>query len=513
MVTAKDIIERGYFPKELPPLFSSKSLAHNFHTIPESKEKDSHCLRYSYSKYATVSRTLSIPNPAHFCPLAKQIAQDWPELQQFCSLSPFSKTTPKEDNNRAITWATPLDKIAELRVEQRVGARYVLQADVSEFYSSIYTHTIPWALDGKDKAKSSRNKKKLIKTLKGNLLDCLSRNIQSAQTVGIPIGPDTSLPIGELILTAVDRLVKSHLDKCKLVRGFRFVDDYEFVCNSIVDAEFILNILQNALGEYELHINPRKTRILELPNIFDTPWVQDLATFQLESEKPDVLHSQIIRYFNRAFELTKDNPGEPVLKYAVRRVSEIDCKTTSEVAQLLQRLLFQAAVVDPGTLHTALYITFEHRKQGLSIDKEAIKRALTAIICRHSVLQHGGDIAWVLWGAVVFDIKLEEDAICELEHLTDPIAILMALFADSKGKCVRKPKQAAWEQIVTKGELFESRWLVAYEAVGQDWFPKIIKDPAESDPFFAEARKKGVKFINSSAALEIPAPSPAGKYA
>lgn len=426
--------------------------------------------------------------------------------------SPFSKTTPKEDTNRAITWADPLDKIAKLRVEQRIGVRYVLQADVAEFYSSIYTHTIPWALYGKDKAKSSRNDI----LLPGNMLDSLSRNIQSGQTIGIPIGPDTSLPISELVLTAVDRLVKSNLDEFKLVhstKAFRFIDDYEFVCNSIPEAELILNILQNALGEYELQLNPRKTRILELPNILDTPWVQDLATFQLESEKPNILHSQIIRYFSRAFELAKVHPGEPVLKYAVRRASEIDCKTNSELANLLQRLLFQASVVDPGTLHTALYITFEHRKRGLSIDSEAVGRALTAIICRHSVLQHGGDIAWALWGAVVFGITLEEEALCALEQLNDPIAILMALFADSKGKCVRKLKKATWEPLMNKDALFESKWLVVYEAVGQGWFLSGTKDPAESDPFFSEARKKGVKFINSNAPLEIPTPSPIGEYA
>lgn len=513
MVTAKDIIERGYFPKELPPPFSSKSLADHFQEIPKSNAKDSYCLRYSYSKYATVRRTLSIPNPAHFCPLAEEIAKCWPDLQKFCSNSPFSKTTPKEDAERAIIWENSLDKIPEFRVEQRVGARYVLQADVSAFYSSIYTHTIPWALDEKDKAKSFRKDKKKLKTLKGNLLDCLSRNIQSGQTIGIPIGPDTSLPIGEIILTAVDIIVKSNFPKSNLIKAFRFIDDYEFVCDSISDAEFIRNVLQNALAEYELQLNPRKTRIIELPNILDTHWVQDLSAFQLESDKPNVLHSQMIRYFSRAFELTRDNPGEPVLKYAVRRASEIDCKKNPELVHLLQRLLFQVAVVDPGTLQTALYITFEHRKHDLPVDSGALKRALTAIICHHSLLQHGGDIAWALWGAVVFDILLEEDAICELEKITDPIAILMAFFTDNKGKCAKSLNRANWEHIVTQDELFESRWLVAYEAFGQDWFPNITEDPAKDDPFFAEARKKGVKFIDLSTPLKIPAPSPIVEYA
>ena len=178
----------------------------------------------------------------------------------------------------------------------------------------------------------------------------------------------------------------------------------------------------------------------------------------------------------------------------------------------MQRLLFQAAAIDPGTLHIALYVAFEHKEKGIRLDLNAVDRALTAIICRHSALQHGGDIAWALWGAVVFGVNLQEAAIRSLERLTDPIAILMALFADSKGAFARPINHAQWEPLATSTELFDRRWLVGYEAVGQGWL-NAPADPANSDPFFAECRNRGVRFMDTNTPLSIPEPSKVGEYA
>lgn len=510
MITPKDIVQRGYFPKELPPLFSTRSLATHFASLPETDAKDSYCLRYSYSKYATVRRTLSIPNPAHFIPLAKTIARYWHRLRTHCATSPISKTQPKEDSDRAIVWATSLDEIPVLRAQQRVGARYVLQADVAACYASMYTHAIPWALETKPVSKDDRSHKKSITggpPLAGNVLDFMCRNIQSGQTIGIPIGPDTSVPIAEAILTEVDKIVVSNLPFAQ--SAFRFVDDYEFICETLSEAEQARNVLQEALGEYELQLNPRKTCILELPDTLDTPWVHELAAFALESANPQVLQSQLIRYFSRSFQLAKEHPGEPVLKYSVRRLSEVDC---TAIPELVQRLLFQAAAIDPGTLHIALYVAFEHKEKGIRLDLDALDRALTSIVCRHSALQHGGDIAWALWGAVVFGVNLQEAAIRSLENLTDPIAIVMALFADSKGALARSITRTQWDTLATFRELFDRRWLVGYEAVGQGWLSPTT-DPANSDPFFAECRNRGIQFIETNTPLSIPEPSKVGEYA
>ena len=511
-ITTPQLLQRGYLPKELPPIFSSSSLAQNLAALPlSSSQQSSYPSRYSYSKYASVHRAISIPNPLHYIQLAEQVVTHWSDLLAHCNSSPLSRTAPKPDSTRAITWQTSLDQLTILRAEQRVGARYVLQSDVTNFYGSVYTHAIPWALHTKATAKADRSPRCSTNggpPLYGNLLDLTSRNIQSGQTIGIPIGPDTSIPIGEALLASVDNLLANRIGGS--LTGFRFVDDYELVFGTFTEAENARNILQDSLAEFELQLNPRKTRIIELPSTLDTSWAQELSSFAIGSQRANVLQSQLIRYFSRAFELARLFPGDPVLKYAVRRIPDEDTRTASF---MLQRLLFQTAAADPGTLQTALYVTYKHRQSGGSVDKPLMERALSSILCRHSGLQHGGDIAWALWGAVVFDIQLSDQVADAIENVSDPIAVLMALFAESRNVFSRPLQKSQWTAMAQGTELFESTWLVAYEAFGHGWLPSLTADPASSDSFFAAARTNGVQFMDPSTRLDIPSPSPGGVYA
>jgi hypothetical protein len=101
-----------------------------------------------------------------------------------------------------------------------LGRRYILQTDINQFYRSIYTHTIPWALHSKPTAKVNRTL-----ALLGNKIDYWVRMGQDQQTVGIPISPDTSLVLAELIMHRCDEELESKLPR--VVRGHRFIDDYE----------------------------------------------------------------------------------------------------------------------------------------------------------------------------------------------------------------------------------------------------------------------------------------------
>ena len=115
------------------------------------------------------------------------------------------------------------------RAAARATGKIILHTDVSRFYNSIYTHSIPWALHTKLIAKQRRRDY----TLLGNRLDRALRNMQDGQTMGIAIGPDASLIISEIVLAAIDE----SFQKSGRVRGLRYVDDYELVFSSTSEAE------------------------------------------------------------------------------------------------------------------------------------------------------------------------------------------------------------------------------------------------------------------------------------
>jgi hypothetical protein len=69
------------------------------------------------------------------------------------------------------------------------------------------------------------------------------------------------------------------------IRGFRPVDDHELGASTLDVAESLLSTLQGMLREgAELELNPRKTRIVELPVSLVAPWETELRGIVRESD-------------------------------------------------------------------------------------------------------------------------------------------------------------------------------------------------------------------------------------
>ena len=109
--------------------------------------------------------------------------------------------------------------------------------------------------------------------LLGNRPDLWVRLGQDQQTIGTPIGPDTSLVISEILMHKCNaRLTQrfAHL------QGSRFIDDFELSFDSQADAEEAHYHLEACLSKYELALNPKKTRIVKLPSPMETVWATEL---------------------------------------------------------------------------------------------------------------------------------------------------------------------------------------------------------------------------------------------
>lgn len=173
----KDLITRGYFPKELPPPFNTKSfadLASASTTLLNSCSKNTAKLyHHNHVRYGLLRRKLGIPNPAFFLQISHLIEDKWYEIQQITNKSNYTKSkpiyTPHPQRPRCISPVLEFGFIPIERAKNRIAGRYILQTDISQFYQSIYTHSIPWALHGKLKAKKLRQDT----TLFGNKLDKL----------------------------------------------------------------------------------------------------------------------------------------------------------------------------------------------------------------------------------------------------------------------------------------------------------------------------------------------------
>ena len=212
MVDTVSIIKKGYFPRELPPPFTTISYGdlidkkasgfpqdYNGAIKPPFMSLNS---VHNLARVGALRRKLCIPNPVNYLHLAQQLSADWSALDTHCKKSIFSMSTPdlSKSMDRSIGRKYSLADVPDARARIRATSRYILSTDISSCYPTIYTHSIPWALNTKATAKSA----KFSTTLIGNELDRFVRNGQDGQTIGVPIGPDTSLVIAETILTSID---------------------------------------------------------------------------------------------------------------------------------------------------------------------------------------------------------------------------------------------------------------------------------------------------------------------
>jgi hypothetical protein len=346
MVAIKKLLTKGYFPKELPPQFSTASFAalvtDTSQRLPSeltNSRKVAKTCAHSLSRTGLSRRRLSIPNPVPHLSLCTQISNNWQDIRQRIWKSPFSITKPVNRGayDRALAPQTDLGSVIEDRAHARRRAGYVLRADISEFYPSIYTHSIPWAIHSKATSKVDRTD-----LLYGNVIDRCTRNSQDGQTVGVPIGPDTSLAISELVLSAVDQ--KLHAN-ARPLSGIRFYDDYELTFSRSSDAENALAVLQQVLDEFELNLNPRKTFIERLPKPLDLRWVSTIRTFDVGLPiKPQ--RSGLIGFFDLLFRLTDEYPHDNVVAYAISRLENEPIHSSN--AELCQDLLSQAVTAQPA---------------------------------------------------------------------------------------------------------------------------------------------------------------------
>ena len=150
-----------------------------------------------------------------------------------------------------------------LRLEQKYP--YLLRTDISKCFYHIYTHSIAWAIKGKEFAKEHTKSGAFE-----NDLDSIMQHGNYNETNGIIVGPEISRIFAEIILQRVDLDLIDALKKQEMHVGTdyeirRYVDDYFIFTQTKDKADIIKRELTNCLIPYKLDINASKTETLSRP--------------------------------------------------------------------------------------------------------------------------------------------------------------------------------------------------------------------------------------------------------
>lgn len=483
-----DALAKGYFPREIPPCFSSAAFAQ----VAASMGRPPVGARsaptpFSLGRAGGVRRNLEVPNPFSQLLIAETCEAHWTQLQRLTARSSISLSRPVRDRRagRSLANRVPLEGAARALVGKMPGGRVTLKADVSQFYASVYTHAVDWSIRGKRAAKRSIRAQGL-----GPDLDRLLRNSRQGQTIGLSIGPDTSWLVAEVLMAQVDAALERSIPQIAK-RGARFSDDLTFYATSVGEAEDVLAGYQRALQEFELNLNPVKVTIRDGLEPLEPAWVRQLRRHDYRDTTDAQLASDVLDVFDLALEARASFPTQGVLSYAMKRCNPFPGGGDSW--PLFRDLVMASVILEPSSLAHGYYVLEFGASHGLPLDRDRLAAQLNDALELHAKLDRGYEVAWILFLMRELALPLELAAGRQILSMEDNCSlVLLRDLAD------RRPRQLnaldftpAVRRAEVVGALSSSDWLMAYEYRHAGWAKPVKWD---GDPLWRDLHRAGVSF-------------------
>lgn len=307
-IIAKWLLEEGYFPEQyvLPPNFRVKKFdlrAEPFYKVDTSGAQQKfepekfELLNVSFPKTQFTDRTFGIIAPKLYHDIVWYLTDNWDLVlkslfRQQNKIYSYSFPIPVSNNKigllgglRAGRMIYEFLEMAENDlVAEAYGYKFILKTDIKNFYPSIYTHSIAWAIHTKEEIRKKGNRSD-FENYVGLILDKLFQYSNDGCTNGIAIGPAISDLISEIILVSIDTECSKIIAEQDIdFLGVRFKDDYRFLCQNKQEANFIIKTLQKQLALFNLMLNENKSKVDELPEGLFREWTAEYQQYSLKTK-------------------------------------------------------------------------------------------------------------------------------------------------------------------------------------------------------------------------------------
>jgi hypothetical protein len=495
------LLRWGYLPAELPPTFSSETFAESaiyfankwdnkkireqFNTAPES---------YSIPRYGDTRRKLSIVNPINQLEISRIISDNWIEIQTRLKRSTISEFVSELTLSKFGRSISSIDFDSVSRNRARLLSTYggYIKTDIARFYPSIYTHSIPWAVLGKAYVKSNRHTPS-FKNHFANHLDQAVGAGQEGQTMGIPIGPDTSRILAELIAVEVEEIAKSYIPDLG-DRGIRYVDDMLIGLNENDSPSSFLSGLSIALYDYQLELNAGKTENFGIRSPQTPEWVHYIRDFEL-NKKLSHQRGEIDSFFQNAIYLAEKNKSDNVILYAVKRAASFDV-SNENISHLVRWLLYVARRSANSLSFIAEYLAVLSKNTFLP-DSE-IKAYIIQQIPIKAASGHTEELAWLLFWAREIRLMIPTSAMENVMNLRSSVVGLITLDLWHRKQIDGVLDFSFWQTFASIEGLKSEMWLIAYEATRKSWWPQLQDSSfITQHDFFADLWNRNVSFYDA----------------
>lgn len=459
------LLGHGLFTDKLPPLFTSETF-YQFcisNTTLFNDKAENGYIFFESIRNTNTPRALGVPNPMKYEILCKTLRENWNDIRKILK-SNVSDQSHKisrihlrkikgekylfEMNYK--NWETDDSPMQDLLI----GKHYQVKTDISTCFPSIYTHSICWALIGKDTAKNDRDKKKWY-----NKIDTACQKMRNGETHGLMIGPHASNLLSEIILTSVDKNLSN-----KGYEYIRNIDDYICVTKTYEEAQRFLTDLSTELRVYDLSINHKKTSIASLPTAAVDDWVRILGNTTTIGRYGIVDYKSAQAYLDTAIKLMEDNGNNAsALNYAIKVISK--GKISQNGKKYCAKTIMHLAILYPYLVP----LLEKHLFIPLSVEKAEIEK-FSQLLYDESIKNGNHEGAYfALYYAIKYSFQLHISVVDIIEK-DSCILKTIALIYCKNNNMINDIDLLKNEAKRLKTNYMDENWLFVYETLQESDF-------------------------------------------
>lgn len=511
------LLAKGYLPKELPPVFTSTDFGTHSQEIMASWStsgvyktkqvakvskgkvrqgsylydvRDTEAEIISKPKRSHERRDIHVVHPIPQLLLSYEIGENWRSLSKIIARSCFSddNIVVSDRYERAVK-SIDFDLHRKKKKYIESSSNWLLETDVTRFYHSIYTHSLPWAAYGKEKVKSG------LKTYAGSLgdrLDALLRACNRNQTIGIPVGPETSRIIAEIISGYVDFEVSDSLMALRGTVIDRLQDDWIVGVQTLEAAELALTELRAAYGSLGLEMNGAKTHITRLVDRPSDDWVAEIRG-NLLHRKDHLTGANLADFLSMCLMVQQKYPSSSAISYALTITESLDVADYDVKA--LEAFLLRCAVVAPGAMDRVCSAMLNLENRSKAVSKSKVCHRLYEIALASAKQGFMYEAIWALYTIRGLKYRIDARELIAVEAVrASSIMALILLDMKERGSLVGSLPITLWSSCSADEIRSGPRWLLSYEGIRNGWLP----DPGNlaSTAFFDPMMSRNVVFYD-----------------
>ncbi|WP_158258387.1 RNA-directed DNA polymerase [Rhodopila globiformis] len=313
--------------------------------------------------------------------------------------------------------------------------------------------------------------------------------------MGLPVGPDTSRVVAEIVAVAVDvDFATKH--KGKEVSLIRHVDDVWIGASSMDEAEAYLYSYRECLRDYGLDINELKTSITESSEALDPTWPLSLK-MMIKNDFGGLNTEDKTKVLSEIFRMSSREKDDGIIKYAIRRFDRE--KMWRRHWNVLEDFLVRCVNSFPHSIDYVSRVVAYVNRTSTKVQLDKWQKVILISLNRNSSIGNDSEVCWLLWLMKELGLNLPVQIIDIIIARCGVFAIVTACYLNPNA--IRRSPQRRQKLLTQIGDspFSGAFWLLAYEAVVGRWIPDADLPRATMSEFLSKMAAAKVSFFDPAA--------------